>query len=80
MPRGRSTSTKRHKEQARQQKQREKAARKSERKQERPEASLDEMREMQEHAAAQAALFRIGLEEPDAAESSSPQSEKNAER
>jgi len=80
MPRGRSTSTKRHKEQARQQKQREKAARKSERKQDKPESTLDEMREMQEHAAAQAALFRIGFEEPASSESPLPQSEKNAER
>jgi hypothetical protein len=69
MPRGRSTFTKRQKEQARQQKQRDKAERRNQRKQEKPETSQDEMRELQEHAAAQAALFRIGLEDPSSAES-----------
>jgi len=64
MPRGRSTFTKRQKEQARQQKQRDKAERKSQRKQEKPESSLDEMREMQAHAEEQAALFRIDSHEP----------------
>jgi hypothetical protein len=65
MPRGRSTFTKRQKEQTRQQKQRDKAERKNQRKQEKPEGTVDEMRELQEHAAAQAALFRIGSDEPE---------------
>ncbi len=63
MPRGRSTFAKRLKEQARQQKQREKAQRKEERKQSKPEGPADEMAELQEHAAAQAALFQVGEEE-----------------
>ena len=70
MPRGRSTFTKRQKEQARQQKQRDKAERKNQRKQEKPEGSADEMTELQEHAEAQAALFRIGSDEPSSSESS----------
>jgi hypothetical protein len=64
MPRGRSTFTKRQKEQARQQKQRDKNERKTQRKQEKPEGGVvdevDELAEMREHAAEQAALFRIG--------------------
>ena len=70
MPRGRSTFTKRQKEQTRQQKQREKAERRVQRKQDKPEGVVvDEMQEMREHAQAQAALFRIGSEdEPDSAE------------
>lgn len=69
MPRGRSTFTKRQKEQARQQKQRDKAERRTQRKQEKPEAgSVDEMLELREHAEAQAALFRIGSDEPDPGE------------
>lgn len=67
MPRGRSTFTKRQKEQKRQQKQRDKAERRVQRKQEKPEGgsdvSVDEMRELREHAAAQAALFNVGIEE-----------------
>jgi hypothetical protein len=66
MPRGRSTFGKRLKEQARQQKQRDKAERKSQRKQDKPDISTDsanEMRELREHAAAQAALFRVGFDE-----------------
>jgi hypothetical protein len=72
MPRGRSTFSKRQKEQKRQQKQREKAERKSQRKQEKPEGSADEMREMQQHAEAQAALFRIGSDEASTPEPSPP--------
>jgi len=65
MPRGRSTFTKRQKEQTRQQKQREKAERRTQRKSEKPpENNLDEMAELREHAAAQAALFNLGVEEP----------------
>jgi hypothetical protein len=64
MPRGRSTFTKRQKEQTRQQKQRDKAERRNQRKQEKPaEGSVDEMAELREHAAAQAALFNLGAEE-----------------
>jgi hypothetical protein len=61
MPRGRSTFTKRQKEQARQQKQREKAERKNQRKQDKPEAGVnDDSVELREHAEAQAALFNVG--------------------
>ncbi len=60
MPRGRSSFTKRQKEQTRQQKQREKAERKSQRGQEKREDAVDELQEMRQHAEAQAALFRIG--------------------
>lgn len=61
MPRGRSTFTKRQKEQARQQKQREKAERKNQRKQDKPEGSTsDDLLELREHAEAQAALFNVG--------------------
>lgn len=68
MPRGRSTFTKRQKEHARQQRQRDKAERKNQRKQEGPaESSVDEMAELREHAAAQAALFDIGVEESETA-------------
>jgi hypothetical protein len=65
MPQGRSTFTKRQKEQARQQKQREKAERRTQRKEEKPaaEVNVDEMAELREHAAAQAALFNIGVDE-----------------
>jgi len=80
MPRGRSTFTKRQKEQARQQKQRDKAERRTQRKQEQPEASVDEMRELREHAAAQAALFNIGSDEPSAAELSPTDDSKGIER
>jgi len=64
MPRGRSTFTKRQKEQTRQQKQRDKAERRVQRKENKPEgAVVDEMQELREHAEAQAALFRIGSED-----------------
>ena len=71
MPRGRSTFTKRQKEQTRQQKQRDKAERRNQRKQEKavPD-SLDEMATLREHAAEQAALFNLGAEEADATEES----------
>ena len=70
MPRGRSTFTKRQKEQTRQQKQRDKAERRVQRKENKPEdgAVVDEMQELREHAQAQAALFRIGSEDEPAAE------------
>ncbi len=77
MPRGRSTFTKRQKEQARQQKQREKAERKNQRKQEKPEeGNADEMLELREHAAAQAALFSIGSDDSGSADPSPPHSTK----
>ena len=67
MPRGGSTFTKRQKEHARQQKQRDKAERRNQRKQEKaPAAIVDEMAELREHAAEQAALFNHGAGEPDA--------------
>ena len=64
MPRGRSTFTKRQKEHTRQQRQRDKAERRNERKQQKPaDGGVDEMAELREHAAAQAALFNVGAEE-----------------
>lgn len=72
MPRGRSTFTKRQKEQKRQQKQRDKAERREQRKQEKsPGEAVDEMAELREHAAQQAALFNVGTEEADTTEQSS---------
>ena len=63
MPRGRSTFTKRQKEHTRQQRQRDKAERRNQRKQEKlTEGSVDEMAELSEHAAAQAAPFNVGVE------------------
>jgi len=73
MPRGRSTFTKRQKEHARQQRQRDKAERKNQRRQENPvESSVDEIAELREHAATQAALFNIGVEETETPEESTP--------
>jgi hypothetical protein len=73
MPRGRSTFTKRQKEHTRQQRQRDKAERRNERKQQKPvDGSVDEMAELREHAAAQAALFNIGVEDTETAEESTP--------
>jgi hypothetical protein len=73
MPRGRSTFTKRQKEHTRQQRQKDKAERRSQRKQDKPvEGNVDEMAELREHAAAQAALFNIGVEDTDSAEESTP--------
>ncbi len=64
MPRGRSTFTKRQKEQTRQQKQRDKAERRNQRKQEKPaEDSIDDLAKLREHAADQAALFNHGQED-----------------
>lgn len=66
MPRGRSTFTKRQKEQTRQQKQREKLERRSQRKQEKStDGTKDEMAELREHAAEQAALFNVGVDDSD---------------
>ena len=80
MPRGRSTFTKRQKEQTRQQKQREKAKRRTQRKQEKPvEGNLDEMAELREHAAAQAALFNLGVEDPGPADDPMPRTGNRAQ-
>ncbi len=73
MPRGRSTFGKRQKEQTRQQKQRDKLERRNQRKQEKPaEGNVDEMAELREHAAAQAALFNLGAEDSEAADEPTP--------
>ena len=72
MPKGRSTFTKRQKEHTRQQRQKDKAQRRTERKQEKVEGSVDEMAELREHAAAQAALFNVGRED-DTTEEPSPE-------
>lgn len=69
MPRGRSTFTKRQKEQARQQKQRDKAERRNQRKQEGAMAgSVDDVAELRKHAEEQAALFNVGVEDGSPAE------------
>ncbi|HTU42577.1 MAG TPA: hypothetical protein VMF10_12785 [Candidatus Aquilonibacter sp.] len=68
MPRGRSSFTKRQKEQTRQQKQRDKAERKTQRKQQKPESefgSTDELETLRENAEAQAAMFQVGDERSD---------------
>ncbi len=73
MPRGRSTFTKRQKEQTRQQKQRDKLERRNQRKQEKPtEGSVDEMAELRAHAAEQAALFNLGADHADSTEETTP--------
>jgi hypothetical protein len=64
MAKGRSTFEKRRKEHARQQRQRDKDERRNQRKQEKSvEGNVDEMAELREHAAAQAALFNIGMDD-----------------
>lgn len=64
MPRGRSTFTKRQKEHTRQQRQRDKAERRNQRKQEKAvTGSVDEMAELTQQAAEQAALFNLGAAE-----------------
>jgi hypothetical protein len=74
MPKGRSTFTKRQKEQVRQQRQKDKTERRNQRKAEKPaDGTLDEMAELREHAAAQAALFNVGLEETESADESTPE-------
>ena len=78
MPRGRSTFTKRQKEHTRQQKQRDKAERRNQRKQEKAAVgSVDEMAELREHAAEQAALFNVGAQEADSTEQSNPSDRVN---
>ena len=68
--RGRSSFTKRQKEHTRQQKQRDKAERRTQRKTEEPlGTSIDsnelDLDELQRHAAEQAALFQIGVDDAD---------------
>jgi hypothetical protein len=71
MPKGRSTFTKRQKEHTRQQRQRDKAERRNQRKQDKAvPGSVDDMTEMREHAAEQAALFNLGTEDADSPEHS----------
>jgi hypothetical protein len=71
MPRGKSTFTKRQKEHTRQQRQRDKAERRNQRKQEKVVAGgVDEMAELREHAAEQAALFNLGADDSDTPEES----------
>lgn len=77
MPRGRSTFNKRQKEQARQQKQRDKAMRRAERKDMKPEGTMDDLSELHQHAAAQAALFQVGEEEDNVSGSSENGLEEN---
>jgi hypothetical protein len=73
MPRGRSTFTKRQKEHTRQQRQRDKAERRNQRKQQKAlGGGVDEMAELREHGAAQAAVFNLGAEEADTAEEAIP--------
>ena len=73
MSKGRSTFSKRQKEHIRQQRQRDKAERRSQRKQEKAVAgSVDEMAELREHAAEQAALFNLGAENGGNADESAP--------
>jgi hypothetical protein len=63
MPRGKSTFTKRQKEQTRQQKQRDKAERRVQRKDKPEPSTVDELNELRENAAAQAALFQMGYDQ-----------------
>jgi hypothetical protein len=78
MPAGRSTFTKRQKEQTRQQKQRDKAERRNQRKQEKPEASTMHEDELREAAAAQAAMFQMGYD-PSASQETHPSPKKPVE-
>lgn len=72
MPRGRSTFTKRQKEQTRQQRQRDKAERRSQRKQDKSEpGSVDDLSLLHEAAREQAALFHddsLGTDSADASD------------
>jgi hypothetical protein len=61
MPTGRSTFTKPQKEHTRQQRRRDKAERRNQRKKEKAVAvRVDQMAALGEHAASQAALFKLG--------------------
>jgi hypothetical protein len=78
MPRGRSTFTKRQKEHTRQQRQRDKVERRNQRKQEKAvSGSVDDMAELRDHAAQQAALFNLGPEEADNTVGSTPGDSEN---
>jgi hypothetical protein len=70
MPRGRSSFTKRLKEQARQQKQREKAERRNQRRQEKSQIPAEDTDNLSRHAESQAALFRA---EPNLSDSTEQQ-------
>ena len=71
MPRGRSTFTKRQKEHTRQQRQRDKAERKNQQKQDKAVAgSVDEIAELSQHAAEQAALFNRAADGADTGQES----------
>jgi hypothetical protein len=77
MPRGRSTFTKRQKEQTRQQKQRDKAERRVQRKQDKPEpGSQHEQDELRAAAEAQAALFHVGNEDAGSQDTTPPADER----
>jgi hypothetical protein len=77
MPKGRSTFTKRQKEQTRQQRQRDKAANREQRKLEKPEASsMHDLEELRRNAEAQAAMFQIGF---DPSASDDPSAKKSFE-
>jgi len=69
MPRGRSTFTKRQKEQTRQQRQRDKAERRSQRKQDKQTdpGSTESMDELRQNAEAQASLFQLPHDPPEPA-------------
>jgi hypothetical protein len=60
---GRTSFTKRQKEQARQQRQRDKADRKSQRKLEKQSGPADDASELERLAQEQAALFRVGTDD-----------------
>lgn len=60
---GRSSFNKRLKERTRQEKQREKAERRTQRKSEKQPGLTDDLDELQQHAAEQAALFHVGQED-----------------
>ncbi len=62
---GRTSFTKRQKEQARQQRQRDKADRKNQRKLEKPSGAVDDASELERLAQEQAALFHVGTDDQD---------------
>ena len=66
MPRGRSTFTKRQKEQTRQQRQRDKAERRSQRKLDKQTepGSMENLDELRQNAEAQASLFQMAHDQP----------------
>jgi hypothetical protein len=77
MPRGRSTFTKRQKEQTRQQRQRDKAERRVQRKQDKPEAGTQhEQDELRAAAEAQAALFHVGNDDAGSQDATPPDEQR----